>query len=108
MNDQNLGVSVTDVADATQETSQQTATENSKETHDDNSVITVVRDPQHSLGKKFILNPDGKISKQSAVAVAIGFAVMYLVNTIKGSCRSAEEGWRRSECRCHQRILPRH
>ena len=53
--DQNLGVSVTDVADANQEISQHTATENGKETHDANSVITVVRDPHHTLGKTFAL-----------------------------------------------------
>jgi putative DNA primase/helicase len=46
-----------------------------------NSVITVVRDPNHTLGKKFTLNPDDIISKKAAVSISIGIAVMYLVNT---------------------------
>jgi putative DNA primase/helicase len=44
-------------------------------------VITVVRDPHHNLGKAFTLNPDGTISKQSAVNLSFGVAVMHRVNT---------------------------
>lgn len=45
------------------------------------SIITVVRDPKHTLGKQFSLNSDGKISKHSIVSVAFGFAVMHQVET---------------------------
>lgn len=45
------------------------------------SIITVVRDPKHMLGKNFTLEPDGKISKHSNVCVTFGFAVMHLVET---------------------------
>jgi putative DNA primase/helicase len=41
------------------------------------NIITVVRDPQHTLCKHFTLNPDGKVSKQSAVNLSFGIAVMY-------------------------------
>jgi hypothetical protein len=41
----------------------------------DNSVITVVRDPNHTLGKTFSLNPDGTISKKAAVSLSLGIAV---------------------------------
>jgi putative DNA primase/helicase len=84
MQDVHSGVSFTDVADANQETGQQPTTEkgnSSKVTR--NSVITVVRDPRHPLGKKFTLNSDGTITKRAAVAIAIGIAVMHVVNTIK-------------------------
>lgn len=45
------------------------------------SIITVVRDPNHTLGKQFSLNTDGKISKRSIVSVGFGFAVMHQVET---------------------------
>lgn len=46
-----------------------------------NNIITVVRDPDHVLGKRFTPNPDGTISKQSAVSVSVGIAVMRHVET---------------------------
>lgn len=45
------------------------------------AVITVVRDPDHPLGKRFDLNPDASIAKKSAVHVAFGMAVMHDVPT---------------------------
>ena len=45
------------------------------------SVITVVRDPQHNLGKKFTLNSDETISKKAAVSLSLGIAVTHQVNT---------------------------
>ena len=47
------------------------------------SFITVVRDPKHTLGKTFTLNPNGSISKQAAVSVALGIAVTHQVNSCK-------------------------
>lgn len=50
--------------------------------HDDSSsIITVVRDPHHTLGKRFTLNADGTISKQSAVNLSFGIAIMHRVDT---------------------------
>ena len=46
-----------------------------------NPVITVVRDPEHSLGKEFTLNPDGTVSKKASVSVSFGKAVMHQVDT---------------------------
>lgn len=45
------------------------------------AVITVVRDPKHTLGKRFELNTDGTISKKSSVCVSLGIAVMHQINT---------------------------
>lgn len=45
------------------------------------AIITVVRDPHRVLGKQFTLNPDGNISKQPAVTLSLGIAVMHLVET---------------------------
>jgi len=44
-----------------------------------NSIITVVRDPKHTLGKHFTLNPDGTISKKSAVNLSFGIAIMHRI-----------------------------
>lgn len=46
-----------------------------------NPIITVVHDPQHTLGKCFTLNPDGTVSKQASVSVSLGIAVMHQVET---------------------------
>ncbi len=45
------------------------------------AIITVVRDRQQPLGKHFTLNPDGTVSKRASVNVALGMAVMHLVET---------------------------
>ncbi len=45
------------------------------------AIITVVRDPNNILGKRFDLNPDGTISKQSAVSLSFGIAVQHEVET---------------------------
>jgi len=45
------------------------------------AVITVVRDPQHPLGKRFARNPDGTVSKQPSVNMSFGLAVMRRVET---------------------------
>ncbi|MBL8439862.1 MAG: hypothetical protein JNK96_01440 [Betaproteobacteria bacterium] len=45
------------------------------------AVITVVRDPQHRLGKSFTLNPDGTVSKQASANGSFGIAVMHRVET---------------------------
>lgn len=45
------------------------------------AIITVVRDPNHNLGKRFDLNPDGTVSKKSAVNVSFGLAVQHEVST---------------------------
>ena len=44
-------------------------------------IITVVRDTRKPLGKRFNLNPDGTVSKQSSVSVSCGMAVMHRVET---------------------------
>lgn len=44
-------------------------------------IITVVRDPYNPLGKQFTKNPDGSVSKKSAVSVSFGIAVMHQVGT---------------------------
>lgn len=44
-------------------------------------IITLVRDPHHTLGKKFTINPDGGVSKRSSVNVSLGVAIMHQVNT---------------------------
>lgn len=46
-----------------------------------NPVITVVRDPEHVLGKRFDTNPDGSISKTSNVCLSLGIAVQHHVAT---------------------------
>ena len=46
-----------------------------------NAVITVVRDPDHILGKRFDIDPDGTISKKSAVSISLGIAVQHQVST---------------------------
>ena len=45
------------------------------------AIITVVRDPDRPIGKRFTRNPDGTVSKQSAVNVALGIAMMHRVDT---------------------------
>ena len=50
---------------------------------DPSNVITVVRDPEHTLGKQFQLNPDGTVSKKSAVSLSFGLAIQHQVNTPK-------------------------
>ena len=49
--------------------------------HRNSDVITVVRDPKHTLGKQFSKNPDGTVSKKSAVSVSFGLAVMHHIKT---------------------------
>ena len=44
-------------------------------------IITVVRDPQHTLGKCFDINPDGTVSKKSSVNLSFGIAKMHHVET---------------------------
>ena len=46
-----------------------------------NPIITVVRDPEHTLGKQFPVNADGTVSKKSAVSIAVGVAMMHRVDT---------------------------
>lgn len=46
-----------------------------------NPIITVVRDPAHSLGKKFTINDDGSFSKKSNVLLSFGIAKQYQVLT---------------------------
>lgn len=46
-----------------------------------NPIITVVRDPEHTLGKRFDTNPDGSISKSSNVRLSFGIAVQHHVPT---------------------------
>lgn len=46
-----------------------------------NPVITVVRDIQNALGKKFEVKPDGTVSKTASVALSFGVAVMHRVET---------------------------
>jgi len=50
---------------------------------DDSSsaVITVVRDPEHPLGKRFNIDSDGKVSKKAEVKVSFGIAEMHHVPT---------------------------
>ena len=48
---------------------------------DRGSLITVVSDPEHKLGKRFGIKSDGSIDKQSRVNVTRGIAVMYIVDT---------------------------
>lgn len=45
------------------------------------AIITVVRDPDHFLGKRFDTNPDGSISKSSNVRLSFGIAVQHHVPT---------------------------
>jgi hypothetical protein len=47
------------------------------------AVITVVRDPEHVLGKTFSIKPDGEIDKQAAVSLSLGIAEMRLVESHK-------------------------
>jgi hypothetical protein len=42
-------------------------------------IITVVRDPEHVLGKRFTLTEDGRINKQATVQLSFGFACMHQV-----------------------------
>jgi len=43
------------------------------------SIITVVRDVNNPLGKRFNLDPDGTVSKTSSVHVSCGMAVMHRI-----------------------------
>jgi len=52
-----------------------------QETSTHNPIITVVSDPEHKLGKQFDINPDGTISKKSAVNLSFGIAVQHHVPT---------------------------
>lgn len=52
-------------------------------TGDPYAVITVVRDPDHILGKQFHENADGTVSKRSAVSIAVGIAVQHPVKTLE-------------------------
>lgn len=54
-----------------------------QETSTHNPIITVVRDPEHKLGKRFDLNPAGTISKKSAVNLSFGIAVQHEVTTLE-------------------------
>lgn len=45
------------------------------------AIITVVRDPEHFLGKNFDVATDGTISKSSRVHVSFGIAVQHHVST---------------------------
>lgn len=45
------------------------------------AVITVVRDPEHALGKRFDVKPGGSISKSSNVRLSFGIAVQHHVPT---------------------------
>jgi hypothetical protein len=45
------------------------------------NIITVVRDPNHMLGKRITRQADGTISKQSSVSVSFGIAIMHQVDT---------------------------
>lgn len=45
------------------------------------SIVTVVRDPKHTLGKQLTLNADGTISKQPSVNLAFGIAVMRQIDS---------------------------
>ena len=45
------------------------------------SIVTVVRDPNHALGKHFDLDSDGTLSKTSAVHLSFGIAVQHDVPT---------------------------
>lgn len=47
-----------------------------------NPIITVVRDPQHTLGKSVFLNLDGTITKKSNVSVAFGVAIMHRIESL--------------------------
>ncbi len=47
------------------------------------AIITVIGDHNHTLGKKFTVNPDGTVSKSASVNVSSGFAKMHLVETFK-------------------------
>lgn len=46
-----------------------------------NAIITVVRDPNNHLGKRFEITLDGTISKKSAVCLSFGLAVQHHVPT---------------------------
>jgi putative DNA primase/helicase len=46
-----------------------------------NAIITVVRDPEHHLGKRFDKNADRTVSKKSSVNLAFGIAIQYHVPT---------------------------
>ncbi|WP_319586760.1 phage/plasmid primase, P4 family [uncultured Desulfobulbus sp.] len=46
-------------------------------------IITVVHDPRYTLGKKFAIKPDGKISKKASVKVSSGIAVQHRVETLE-------------------------
>ena len=48
---------------------------------DPSAVITVVRDVDRPIGKRFTRNPDGTVSKQSNVNVALGIAMMHRAET---------------------------
>lgn len=46
---------------------------------DSRAIITVIRDPNHSLGKRFEVTPNGSISKSSNVRLSICIAVQHHV-----------------------------
>src|SRR5688572_19141437 len=48
-----------------------------------NPIITVVRDPHNTLGKRFDVNPDGTIRKKSAVSLSLGIAVQHHVPSLE-------------------------
>lgn len=55
------------------------------------AIITVVRDPEHILGKRFDINPDGTISKKAAVSLSFGIAVQHLVPTHEDLAKLLDE-----------------
>ena len=61
------------------------------QTTDHNPTITVVRDPNHPLGKRFGLNPDGTIDKKAAVSLSFGVAVQHSVPSHEGLAKLLNE-----------------
>lgn len=55
------------------------------------AVITVVRDPEHSLGKQFELTSEGSINKRAAVHLAFGIARMHHIDTIEALAELLKE-----------------
>lgn len=58
-----------------------TANPASDTTTSPSAVITVVRDSEHTLGKRFDVKPDGSIGKSSNVLLSFGIAVQHHVPT---------------------------
>lgn len=46
-----------------------------------NLILTVVRDPLHTLGKSFTTNPNGTVEKKSTVNLSFGIAIQHRVET---------------------------